>query len=391
MTRAVLALLAFLCASHAATAQSAIRDVTVGYLSLQNDPRYDRKVVYSGLALKPLAPPIKGAELGVVDLKVLTDASGISVKLDEEQARDAAGLISEVKSMSAAGERFVLLDLPAELVDQVAAATSDLKVTLINTTAHEDTLRDRCYPNLLHTAASDRQLADALAQLLRVRNWTNVLVLVGRTPRDKVLADTFTASARRLKLNIVDTRQITLSTDSESRERNNTMLVTGGVDYDVVFIADTQGDFARYLPYATQLPRPVIGSTGLTPAEWQWTWDRDGATQVTSRYDRISGGRHMDGAEWSTWIAAKAVMTAYSKSHKLNADEVDAYLRGDRFAVDGSKGVQLSFRSWDGQLRMPITLSTADAVIDVGPLPGFEHERTTLDTLGTDEPEHVCK
>src|SRR3954469_4842361 len=145
MTRAVLALLVFLCASHAATAQSAIRDVTVGYLSLQNDPRYDRKVVYSGLALKPLAPPIKGAELGVVDLKVLTDASGISVKLDEEQARDAAGLISEVKSMSAAGERFVLLDLPAELVDQVAAATSDLKVTLINTTAHEDTLRDRCY------------------------------------------------------------------------------------------------------------------------------------------------------------------------------------------------------------------------------------------------------
>jgi ABC transporter substrate binding protein (PQQ-dependent alcohol dehydrogenase system) len=391
MTRAVLALLAFLCASHAATAQSAIRDVTVGYLSLQNDPRYDRKVVYSGLALKPLAPPIKGAELGVVDLKVLTDASGISVKLDEEQARDAAGLISEVKSMSAAGERFVLLDLPAELVDQVAAATSDLKVTLINTTAHEDILRDRCYPNLLHTAASDRQLADALAQLLRVRNWTNVLVLVGRTPRDNVLADTFTASARRLKLNIVDTRQITLSTDSESRERNNTMLVTGGVDYDVVFIADTQGDFARYLPYATQLPRPVIGSTGLTPAEWQWTWDRDGATQVTSRYDRISGGRHMDGAEWSTWIAAKAVMTAYSKSHTLNADEVDAYLRGDRFAVDGSKGVQLSFRSWDGQLRMPITLSTADAVIDVGPLPGFEHERTTLDTLGTDEPEHVCK
>jgi len=391
MTRTTVALFVLLFVSYPATAQSNIGDVTVGYLSLQNDPRYDQKVVYSGLALKPVAPPIKGAELGIADLKLLTDASGISIKLDEEQASDAAGLIAEVKSMSAAGERFVLLDLPTELVDHVAAATRDLKITLINTTAHEDWLRDRCYPNLLHTAASDRQLADALVQLLRIRNWTNVLVLVGQTPRDKVLADTFAASAQRLKLNIVDTRQITLSTDSESRERNNTMLVTGGLDYDVVFIADTQGDFARYLPYATQLPRPVIGSTGLMPAEWQWTWDRDGATQVTSRYDKISGGRHMDGAEWSTWIAAKAVMTAYGKSHKANADDVDTYLRGDRFAVDGSKGVQLSFRSWDGQLRMPITLSTADAVIDVAPLPGFEHERTTLDTLGTDEPEHVCK
>ena len=391
MTRTVAVIVLLLCAGSPALAQSATRMVTIGYLSLQNDPRYDQRLVYDGLALKPLAPPIKGAEMGIADLKVLTDTAGISVTLDEEQAHDAAGLIAELKSMVSTGERFVLLDLPADLVDQVAAATKDLKVTLINTTAHQDALRDRCYPNLLHAAASDRQLADALVQLLRARNWTNVLVLFGQASRDKVLADVFSTSAQRLKLNIVDTRQVTLSTDSESRDRNNTMLATGGVDYDVVFIADTQGDFARYLPYATQLPRPVIGSTGLVAAEWQWTWDRDGATQVTSRYDQISGGRRMDGAEWSAWIAAKAVMTAYGKSHQTSPDDVDAYLRSDRFAVDGAKGVQLSFRSWDGQLRMPITMSTADAVIEVAPLPGFEHERTTLDTLGTDEPEHVCK
>jgi len=85
------------------------------------------------------------------------------------------------------------------------------------------------------------------------------------------------------------------------------------------------------------------------------------------------------------------VMTAYGKSRQTDPDQIDAYLRSNRFAVDGSKGVQLSFRHWDGQMRMPITLSTADAVIEVAPLPGFEHERTTLDTLGTDEPEHVCR
>ena len=391
MIRAALALILLLGTGWPALAQGSLREVTIGYLGLQNDPRYDQKAVYSGLVLKPLAPPIAGAEMGVADLRPLTDTNGISVKLDEEEAADPAGLVAKVKAMSAAGERFVLLDLPAGLAEQIAAATQNLKVTLINTTAHEDALRDSCHPNLLHTAASDRQLADALVQLLRVRNWTNVLVLVGQTPRDNVLADTFAVSAQRLKLNIVDTRPITLATDAGSREQNNTMLVTGGVDYDVVFVADTQGDFARYLPYATQLPRPVIGSTGLVAAEWQWTWDRDGATQVTSRFGKIDGDRHMDGAEWSTWIAAKAVMTAYGKSGRSDPDGVDAYLRSDRFAVDGSKGVQLSFRNWDGQLRMPITLSTADAVIDVAPLPGFEHERTTLDTLGTDEPEQRCK
>jgi ABC transporter substrate binding protein (PQQ-dependent alcohol dehydrogenase system) len=84
-------------------------------------------------------------------------------------------------------------------------------------------------------------------------------------------------------------------------------------------------------------------------------------------------------------------MSAYGKSRATDPAQVDAYLRGPRFAVDGSKGVQLSFRPWDGQLRMPILLSTADAVIEVAPLPGFEHEMSALDTLGTDEPEHACK
>src|SRR3569623_881693 len=92
MTRAALALFVLLCVSYPVTAQSNIGDVTVGYLSLQNDPRDDQKVVYSGLAPEPLAPPIKGAELGIADLKPLTDASGISIKLDEEQAGGARGL-----------------------------------------------------------------------------------------------------------------------------------------------------------------------------------------------------------------------------------------------------------------------------------------------------------
>lgn len=370
---------------------TAPRDVKIGYLSLDYDARYDEKLVYLGLVLDPLTPPLPGAQMGVSDLQMLGDAVGFKAVLDEHEAADVAGLVAKVQEMAAAGDRFIIVDLPADVLDQLAAATRDLKVTLINTTAHEDFLRERCYPNLLHTAASDRQLSDAFVQLLRVRNWTNVLVLYGQEPRDKVLADTFTASAQRLRLNIVDTRQVTQSTNSENMEQNNTLLVTGGVDYDVIYIADTQGDYARYLPYATQLPRPVIGSTGLEAAEWNWTWERDGASQVISRFDKLTGDLHMDGADWAAWIAAKAVMTAYGKSRTTDPDEIDAYLRGERFGVDGSKGVLMSFRPWDGQMRMPITLSTADAVIDAAPIDGFEHQVTTLDTLGTDQPEFVCK
>ena len=55
----------------------------------------------------------------------------------------------------------------------------------------------RCYPNLLHAAASDRMTADALVQYLRTRNWQRVLLLVGEEPRDRPIADSFRAAAER--------------------------------------------------------------------------------------------------------------------------------------------------------------------------------------------------
>jgi ABC transporter substrate binding protein (PQQ-dependent alcohol dehydrogenase system) len=390
MIRLFLAL-AFLIVPLPALPQHALREVRIGYLSLDGDPRYEQRIVYSGLVLNSPRFHRAGAQMGLTDLETLADVAGFRATLDAQTARDLDELVLKVKQMTAAGSRFVIVDLPSDVLDQLASATSDVHVTLINTTAHEDFLRERCYPNLLHTAASDRQLTDALAQLLRARNWTRVLELVAEQPRDAVLADSFSASATRLGLSVVDRRAVTLAADSASREQNETLLVTGGADYDVVYIADTQGEFARYLPYATQLPRPVIGATGLEAAEWHWSWDRDGATQVTSRFAKRTGDQHMDAAEWSTWIAAKAIMTAYGKSRTTDPEDIAAFLHSDRFGVDGSKGVILNFRAWDGQLRMPITLSTANAVIEEAPLAGFEHEVTALDTLGTDLSEHTCK
>jgi ABC transporter substrate binding protein (PQQ-dependent alcohol dehydrogenase system) len=293
--------------------------------------------------------------------------------------------------MSAAGEHFVLLDLPAELVDQVASATTELPVTLINTTAPEDYLRSRCYPNLLHTAASDRMTSDAMVQLLRTRNWNRILMLVGPHERDTALAASFRASAERLRLEIVDERQFTLSTDPANRETNNSQLITGGADYDIIYIADSEGEYGRYLPYDTQLPRPIVGSTGLVASEWQWAWDRDGSTQVTVRFEELTDGRRMTGQDWATWIAAKSVVTAYAKARSDAYEDIAAYLRGSRLRMDGAKGVQLNFREWDGQMRMPIVLATHNAVIAEAPLEGFLHQTNTLDTLGTDQPEHQCQ
>lgn len=367
-------------------------DVLVGYVGLKDDVRYYPEVAYTRIQISPALKPIEGALLGLDDMKIVTDAANITVKLDAYEAVDANEAIQKVAAMQQAGERFVILDLPGDIVAQVAEATKDLPVTLVNATAPQDALRDLCLPNLLHAGASDRMIGDTYSQFLRQRNWNKVLMLVGKQPRDKEMADAFQQAAERMRIQIVDRREFTSSTDPANREANNTRLITGGTDYDVVYIADSLGEYARYLNYATLLPRPVIGSTGLTAAEWHWSWDRDGATQVTLRFQRLAeGGRFMSPQDWSTWIAARSVATAYAKARSDDPLKVDAYIKGSRFSVDGSKGYKLNFRAWDRQLRMPMVLSTSNATIDAAPFPQFLHQTNVLDTLGVDEPESKCK
>ena len=59
--------------------------------------------------------------------------------------------------------------------------------------------------------------------------------------------------------------------------------------------------------------------------------------------------------------------------------------------VDGSKGVTMSFRPWDGQLRQPLLLSDGQSVVATAPAEGILHPKNTLDVLGADAPEKLCK
>ena len=59
--------------------------------------------------------------------------------------------------------------------------------------------------------------------------------------------------------------------------------------------------------------------------------------------------------------------------------------------LDGSKGVAMSFRLWDGQLRQPLLLGDGQAVIASAPAEGILHPTNALDALGADAPEKLCK
>ena len=381
----VLLAVAFLIVAGAAAA----KDLRIGYLSLADDPRYVQDWGYARLIVPPPIHTVDGARMAVSDLAFVAEAVNLNPVLDA-RASGPDGLAASLQAMVADGAVVVVLDLPAAMVEVVAKAAADLPVTLINATAPEDRLRTACYPNMLHSGPSLRMTMDSYVQYLRAMNWLKVLVLVGEDPSDQGLADAFASSAERLRLEIVDSRTFTLAANPAAREGNNVRLLTSGLDYDVVFVADTRGEFGRYIPYATQLPRPVIGSAGLTAQAWHWAMERDGATQVSSRFDKMTNGRKMSSADWSVWVAVKSVIAAYSKVQGEDQAAVLAYLKSPKFRLDGSKGVTLNYRSWDGQLRMPILLSTWDAVIAIAPVEGYLHPDTTLDTLGADQAEFVC-
>jgi ABC transporter substrate binding protein (PQQ-dependent alcohol dehydrogenase system) len=156
-----------------------------------------------------------------------------------------------------------------------------------------------------------------------------------------------------------------------------------------VFVADSDFDFVRTVPYHLVKPRPIIGSIDLEPVAWHWTWDHNGAPQVNSRFEKKSGGRHMEGADWAAWIAVKMIVQSALRTHSADFTKQRAFILSDA-GFDGDKGLAVSVRPWDHQVRQAVLLAAPYEVVASPPLEGFLHQTNDLDTLGDDQPEATC-
>jgi len=249
-------------------------------------------------------------------------------------------------------------------------------------------LRERdCLPQLFHLIASERMRADALAQALVSRKWMQVLLLTGPTDEDRARAATAQASLRRYGLKLVEHRPFRLSADPRERDMANPRLLTSGVNYDAVWVVDSEAEFARSLPYNIQAARPVVGDAGLVALAWHAQYERYGAPQVSRRFAKAYQ-RPMTHHDWASWMAGKALSQAASGLPKASPGELLAAL--NRLALDGSKGASLQFRPWDGQLQQTLLLTDGQGVVGTAPVEGVLHPHNVLDTLGADRPEKRC-
>jgi ABC transporter substrate binding protein (PQQ-dependent alcohol dehydrogenase system) len=367
--------------------------ITIGYVEIAGDPRYEPIIAYGRLVLRSRDRPFAGAQVALDEAQTLSRVLKMDFALERISVASPADVASAVaQARDAGGIRFFIVDAPAEAFKPLADAVKGRDILIFNATAADDMLRrDLCAAEIVHTLPSLAMDMDALTQYLVSRKWSNLLVLEGPLPADAAMVKALENSAKKFGARIVARQQFKAGTDPREREKNDPALLSAiNRDYDVVFVADQAFDFVRQVPYHTVRARPVVGSIDLEPVAWHWTWEHNGAPQVNSRFQKLTGGRHMAGADWAAWIAVKMVVQATLRTRSADFDQQRKFILGDA-SFDGNKGLAVSVRPWDHQLRQAVLLAAPYSVVASAPVEGFLHKSNDLDTLGDDEPDSPCK
>ena len=370
-------------------------DFNIGYYDLEKDIRYDEWGVHpvdirsktNQLYKRPLA----GAKLGLKDIKPFQRMAKVKFKLIDMRIKNIDTAADEILNhIHENNIKIVLLDFPASELINIVSKISDLNIAVINISSKNNELRSfNCNKNLFHTIPSERMLTDSLAQYLSDKKWRKVLILTGPLEIDKSKSVSFIESAKQFGLKIVDNRSFLLGNDPRARDQNDLDFLTGSAKYDAVYISDTHREFSYKVPFATHIPSAVLGSSGLTPRAWHWSYLRHGAPQVHGRFERMNK-RRMTEEDWAAWVGMRAIAEALVRfKNNENFSFQDAFV-SEEFKLDGSKGPVLNFRKWNRQLRQPIMLSTDNWVTSIAPLESFVHRVNNLDTIGIDSKTSKC-
>ncbi|KMQ76465.1 ABC transporter substrate-binding protein [Marinobacter subterrani] len=360
--------------------------VPIGYLQWVPD----RGPVLSNVIPEPDDAGLRGAELAIADNSTTGKFLGQSYSLQSAVAESEAAAIAAFDAMRQQGIELFVVNAPARTLKTLITRSGDTTL-IFNAGARDDALRTtQCHTNLLHTLPSYAMLTDALGQWLSQRRWKEVFLITGPTDADKGWANAFRRSARRFGLEIVEDKPWTFDADLRRTASRELPLFTQADEYDAVVVADVRGDFGEYVPFNTWLPRPVVGTQGMTPVAWHFVVENWGAAQLQSRF-RDLAGREMNSEDYAAWAAIRSIGTAVTAIASANAADIRQFLFSDDFQLAAFKGRKLTYRDWNGQLRQPIPLVHPRGLVARAPFESFLHPTTTMDTLGFDRPESQCR
>ncbi|MDD5034251.1 MAG: ABC transporter substrate-binding protein [Methylococcaceae bacterium] len=358
----------------------------IGYLSQEKTKPANLPFFLS----QPADEGIQGARLGIADNNTTGRFTRQGFELKEILLPAEADAISAFKQLVAEGYRHILVRLPGESIAALAKLPEAGQILIYNLGSRDDRLRgETCSANLLHLLPSRAMQADALVQYLNKKRWHKVFLVTGPDDGDRLYAAAVKRAATHFGVKIVEEKPWRHDFDERRTPEAEIPVFTQGVDYDVLVVADEAGSFGDLFAYRTWQPRPVAGTSGLVPSGWHFTLEQWGALQLQNRF-RDQARRWMTEEDYAGWLAVRAVGEAASRTRSTDFDKLKTFMLGDQFALAGFKGVPLSFRPWDGQMRQPILLATERSLVAVAPIEGFLHPKSELDTLGYDQLETPC-
>lgn len=383
----LLTLMALLCLAPALSARAAPLAVGIGYIQWVPDTG----PVLSNVIPEPSDAGLRGAELAIGDNNTTGRFLNQTYELTSRVVDSHEAAERAYEDLRAAGIELFVVRLPAQTLTALADRSDANGSLIINAGAKDDRLRtDTCRRGVVHTIPSYAMLTDALGQWLNQRRWHELFLITGPTDDDKAWADAFRRSAKRFGLEIVEDKPWTFDADLRRTASRELPLFTRADDYDAVVVADVRGDFGEYVPFNTWLPRPVVGTQGMTPVAWHHVVESWGAAQLQNRFRELAG-RQMNSEDYAAWTAVRSIGTAVTNLNQASAKAIRDFLFSDDFQLAAFKGRKLTFRDWNGQLRQPIPLVHPRGLVARAPFEGFLHPHSQMDTLGFDQPESQCR
>lgn len=341
---------------------------------------------------------LAGAQLGAIDNNTTGKFTGQTFDIVDEKIASVSDAPAALGRLTAAGVGLIIVDLPADALLAMSDNLKDAGALLFNVSAPDERLREEdCRANVFHVAPSRAMLADGLAQYLVWKKWPRWLMVKGSHPEDELLAQAYRRAAKKFGAKIIEERvyeDLGAGRRSDSghtqTQRQMPALTQNAPTHDVLLAVDENDVFGGYLPYRTWEPRPVVGSAGLFPTNWDPGHEQWGAHQLQNRF-RQNYRRGMNARDNAAWLAMRMIGEATTRTQSGAPDKLREFMRSPDFSIAAFKGVRLTLRNWSQQLRQPILLSDGSMTVSVSPQEGFLHQVTELDTLGLDQPETKCR
>ena len=107
-------------------------NLTIGYLELSSDPRYEEKRSYARIRVRDHQRPFVGAELALQDARVPSELLGVAIQLEKYAGSTADELERAVRSAHLIGINLFLVDLPTAEITALSQRVGDIDVHFFN-------------------------------------------------------------------------------------------------------------------------------------------------------------------------------------------------------------------------------------------------------------------